>query len=175
MLIIKQFDVRKCGHEKNPIAANDCLLSLIKNNNNSEHYFIATQDMSLSKSIRNIPGCPLLYMKLNTIVMEKPSEMSEKHADELNARQTQLTMHEMNLLKQLKHKELGESEESNQPKRKKRKGPKGPNPLSCKKKKKTNELLNKSKDAPKSHKQKRKRGKMSLQINKLLNKINSNQ
>lgn len=50
MLIVKQFKTQKCGHEKDPISAAHCLYSMVENGN-TNHYFIATQDMELSKKV----------------------------------------------------------------------------------------------------------------------------
>lgn len=50
MLIVKQFKTQMCGHEKSPISAAACLHSMVQNNN-ANHYFIATQDPELSKKV----------------------------------------------------------------------------------------------------------------------------
>lgn len=131
MLIIKQFAVHKCGHEKNPISANECLYSFLKKNKDG-HYFLATQDQELTEKIRKLLYVPVIYMKMSTIVLEKPADQALANASATIDDSTQVDSHQMSTLKQLKEIEFGAAEET---KKRKRKGPKGPNPLSCKKKK----------------------------------------
>ncbi|RWS21536.1 rRNA-processing protein UTP23-like protein [Leptotrombidium deliense] len=133
MVILKQFNVRKCGHEKNPIDASQCLHSMVQNNN-CDHYFIATQDPELSQQIRDLSCVPLLYIKCNAINLEKPSK-SFKSTEKTNLNSEQDDDYHMKVVKQLKEAELGV--ESTNVKKKKRKGA---NPLSRKPKKK--ETLN---------------------------------
>lgn len=65
MLIVKQFKPQKCGHEKNPISAADCLYSMVKDGN-MNHYFIATQDPALNQEVSHVY---LLKMIQNIYVM----------------------------------------------------------------------------------------------------------
>lgn len=132
MLVVKQFPVHKCGHEKNPISANECLLSLLRSSA-KDHYFLATQDPELTVQIRSLAYVPLIYLKMNTIVMEKPQDMAVEHAVKSQEETLTIDKHQMNTLKTLKQIEFGEQTGSDR--KRKRKGPKGPNPLSCLKKK----------------------------------------
>ncbi|RWS17064.1 rRNA-processing protein UTP23-like protein [Dinothrombium tinctorium] len=166
MLIVKQFNIRKCGHEKHPIAASDCLLSMVKADQNADHYFIATQDPQLTQEIRQLPGVPLLYLKCNAINLEKPSEISEKHVEQRKESESSKD-YQMEVLKKLKEQELSEEEGVNRKKRR----PKGPNPLSCKPKKKKQkqsetQLSNESHEIKK--KRKRKRTKVAKHVKQLL-------
>lgn len=129
MLIVKQFIVHKCGHEKNPISASDCLLSML-GAINSNHYFIATQDPNLRNKAKHISGVPILYLNYNAPIMEKPSSFCEKIVKKQQAIKFAPTQHETEMLKTLKEKHFGVSEMK--PRIRKRKI-KGPNPLSCKK------------------------------------------
>lgn len=130
MLVIKQFTVRKCGHEKNPIGAANCFHNMVRKRN-PDHYMVATQDPDLSERIRGLAGVPLLFM-CNAITMERPSEKSFKASTEFAIQITGTPDYRSQILNSLKKKEnlLQEKKE-----RKKRKVS-GPNPLSCKKKKK---------------------------------------
>ncbi|XP_067143996.1 rRNA-processing protein UTP23 homolog [Centruroides vittatus] len=130
MLVVKQFQVIKCGHEKNPISASDCLFSAVKEDN-PDHYLIATQDPELSEKVRIIPGCPLLYLKFNAINLEKPSEISEEAADTSKECKLNPSAHHLAVLEKLKQ-DLALTDRT----KRKRKRKKGPNPLACKKKKK---------------------------------------
>ncbi|KAK7906976.1 hypothetical protein WMY93_015588 [Mugilogobius chulae] len=74
-IILQRYQVRRCAHFKDPIPASECLLSML-GKTNPHHYFIATQDHSLTTALKEIPGVPLFYIILNTIVLDKPSQAS---------------------------------------------------------------------------------------------------
>lgn len=133
-LILQRFQVRKCKHGKEPVPASQCLLSML-GETNSHHYFVATQDRELTASLMKIPGVPLIYIILNTIVLEKPSVCSLQHVKaaqlgDLLSPQQQQDIHNLKA-------EQGLSKDGEERKGKKRKRKSGnPNPLSCLKKKK---------------------------------------
>jgi U3 small nucleolar RNA-associated protein 23 len=85
------------------------------------------QDNALTDKLRMIAGCPILFIKFNSILIDKPSEVSVEEAERPKG--------ELQKVKEMKKELLGLEEPIKQ---KKRKGPKGPNPLSCKKKKSKN-------------------------------------
>lgn len=130
MLVIKQFPIHKCGHEKNPISANDCIFSLLQRK--EEHYFLATQDQDLTERTRSLAYVPILFIKTNTIILEQPAVEAKDKAIESQQRFHQVDSHQFQTLKKLKKIE---SLDKPAHVKRKRKGPKGPNPLSCKKKK----------------------------------------
>ncbi|XP_054707175.1 rRNA-processing protein UTP23 homolog [Uloborus diversus] len=130
MLIVKQFKARKCGHEKNPICAADCLLSMVSDGN-PDHYIIATQDREVTEKVRSMPGIPLMYVKYNAVILEKPSALNTETVEIKTQEKLKGSEHESAILKQLKTEVFGEQVVN----KKKRKKIKGPNPLSCKKKK----------------------------------------
>ena len=173
MLIVKKFAVHKCGHEKSPIGASDCLLSLAKNRD--AHYMLATQDQQLTVKIRKLAHVPLIYLKMNTIVMEKPQdsalEIAEKCQDE-----SLVNNHEFQTLKQLKQTQLGEQEATTS--KRKRKGPKGANPLSCKKKKTSDKKKTSSTSSTTNNQQngdnkrhRKRKNRIPNHIKKMMNKI----
>ncbi|CAN8000662.1 unnamed protein product [Ixodes hexagonus] len=129
-LVIKQFPVRICGHEKNPISAANCFHTMVRKKN-QDHYMIATQDPELSDRVRQLVGVPLLYL-FNAITLEKPSEKSEKAGAVTLQSQTEAPAYQMRMIESLKRKE-NLIEEA--PVKKKKRKVSGPNPLSCKKKK----------------------------------------
>lgn len=152
MLIVKKFPVTSCGHEKNPISAGRCLLSILTSNgNNEEHFILATQDKLLKEKVRQVPGCPILSLVLSALTMEKPSmaNVVEADGDIQESREREVTD-----LKLIQSQILGED-----PVVKKRKRPKGPNPLSCKKKQKKKPDVVQEK---KSKKRQRKRVKPTM-------------
>lgn len=130
MLVIKQFPIHKCGHEKNPISANECLFSLIQRK--EEHYFLATQDQDLTEKTRLLAYVPILFIKMNAIILEQPATEARDKAIESQQRFHQVDSHQFQTLKKLKKIESLDKPANI---KRKRKGPKGPNPLSCKKKK----------------------------------------
>lgn len=159
MKIVKQFGIHKCGHEKAPIGASDCLLSMVGKSNkdryvihyiaililaiplftfqNNLRYVIATQDRDLQEKIREKPGVPLLYLHRKAPCLERPSQTSRDKATENATGSFKVQTREELVIKKLKE-DVGLSENNNEQKRKRRKK-KGPNPLSCKKKQKKNE------------------------------------
>lgn len=162
MLIVKQFPVHKCGHEKQPIAASDCLYSLLKHN--KEHYMLATQDHALIAKVDKCAGVPVLSMVANVMNLMKPSKASEKVASK-QLKDVGTDKDEIAQLKQLKEAELGAEEAAV----KKKKKAKGPNPLSVKKKKKGNQHeIKKTDGGVKKRKRNRSKLKMPKQMSKLL-------
>lgn len=148
MLVIKQFPVRMCGHERNPIGAASCFHNMVRKKN-PDHYMVATQDPDFSERIRKLAGVPLLFM-FNAINMEKPSPKSEKAAAQVAAQKVQTPHYQSQALNSLKRKEHLVDDEKT---KKKRKKISGPNPLSCKKKK------TKTKPQPEPEKKPRRRHK----------------
>lgn len=80
-LILKQFGLHKCGHEKKAISGAECLLSML-GDDNDKHYILATQDRDLEDKVRMIPGAALLYLHSRTPVLDKPSMASISLAKE---------------------------------------------------------------------------------------------
>uniref|UniRef100_A0A915PVD6 rRNA-processing protein UTP23 homolog n=1 Tax=Setaria digitata TaxID=48799 RepID=A0A915PVD6_9BILA len=120
--ICKQFDVEFCPHQ--PVrTATECIKHMARRIKHRTTYFFATQDKELTESLKQIPGIPVLFIKYNGILIDRPGQATmqeiEKPKDELLD------------VKELKKAVFGEVEKP----RRKRKGPKGPNPLSVKKKK----------------------------------------
>ncbi|VDK74961.1 unnamed protein product [Litomosoides sigmodontis] len=125
--ICKQFDVESCPHK--PVrTAVECIKHMARRIKRKMTYFFATQDNELTEALKQIPGIPILFIKYNAILIDRPSEAT---IQEVEKPKNQLL--EVN---KLKRAVFGEAEK---PKRK-RKGPKGPNPLSVKKKKKKDHL-----------------------------------
>lgn len=153
-LVIKQFPVRRCGHEKQPITAANCFHSMVRKRN-PDHYMVATQDHDLSERLRALVGVPLLYL-FNAITLEKPSEKSERKGMEALHVQSQAPGRQLEVVKQLKRKEKLVQDV---PVTRKRRKPAGPNPLSCKKPKKAPNRPAKTEPASAEGGRKRKRHK----------------
>ncbi|ESP05308.1 hypothetical protein LOTGIDRAFT_208313 [Lottia gigantea] len=114
--VLSQYNLRQCSH-KQPVAAAQCLYSLIKQGNKKK-YFIATQDPELSRKSRDTKGVPLLYLAFKNIILEKPSNTS-KGIEHETISQTQSLDHQLKVVQDLKKKILGEEAEKPDKKKKK--------------------------------------------------------
>lgn len=148
--ICKQFDVEPCPHQPVRKAA-DCLRHMARRMKKKTTHFFATQDDALTEALKQIPGVPVLFIKYNGILIDKPSQATieemEKPKDDLAA------------VKELKKKIFGRNEKT----RRKRKGPKGPNPLSVRKKQKRISDLRKSDPSARTSNGKRRRKRRKMQ------------
>jgi len=134
-LVVSQFPIHDCGHEK-PISGSKCLSSFIIDNKNKDHYLVATQDHQLRLKISKYAICPLIKLANNTLVLEKPPKKVVKKVDRTHHfLANNISDADRVNLKILKEEEHISEDKSDIPTKKKRKGPKGPNPLSCKRKK----------------------------------------
>ncbi|KAG7458273.1 hypothetical protein MATL_G00236400 [Megalops atlanticus] len=133
-IILQRFQIRNCAHFKNPVSAAECLQSMLETTN-PHHYFIASQDQDLTTAVKKIPGVPLLYIILNTIVLDKPSPRSVSHVQAVQAGEL-VTPEQQQSICKLKQEQgiVRDGAERRGKKRKKKSG--NPNPLSCLKKKK---------------------------------------
>lgn len=118
----------------------------------------------MTEHIHTIPGIPLLYMNMNAIILEKPSQASNHYAEKITQKKTKPSEVEKETLKKLK----GTDEKSKFERQRKRRRPKEPNPLSVKKKKKKS-----VQDAPKEtektgRKKRRNRSKVAKHIQEQL-------
>lgn len=137
-LILSQYPVHDCGHEK-PVSASKCLSSFIIDTRNKDHYIIATQDHRLRLKIAKYAVCPLLKLANNALVLDKPSQkVLSKIGRTHHFLANKISDEERDNLARLKTEEkINDGHESDDKLKKKRKKQKGPNPLSCKKKSKT--------------------------------------
>ncbi|XP_043831474.1 rRNA-processing protein UTP23 homolog isoform X2 [Dromiciops gliroides] len=150
-LIAQRCQVRSCSHFKDSVSGAECLLSMIEDGN-PHHFFVATQDQSLSLQVKKTPGVPLLFIIQNTVVLDKPSAKTIAHVKAAESGHL-VSVHQKQNIKKLKE-EQGLVKTPEQKKRKKRKGVSGPNPLSCLKKKKKVQDSNQS-SAPEKKRRRR--------------------
>ncbi|KAK4759864.1 hypothetical protein SAY87_022995 [Trapa incisa] len=156
--------IARCDHEGKS-KADSCLLDLVKENN-SEHFFVATQDADLRKKLQEIPGVPVMYGLRNALFLEQPSSAQREFVKDGERRRSHISDRERRqLLKSTgvnlpstvpkwssddekdvaSHNEDAAVNKKSESTRKrltvkdrprfKRKKAKGPNPLSCLKKK----------------------------------------
>ncbi|KAL7302339.1 hypothetical protein TKK_0005000 [Trichogramma kaykai] len=127
-LIVKKFAVHICGHGKKTVSGSECLRSMVGAKNESR-YIVATQDRLLQDQLRNVPGCPVMYLHGVTPTLEAPSPKDKEHLKHLLDKIIMSEDQEKTL--QMLKKNAGIVEEEVIKKKKKIKGP---NPLSVKKK-----------------------------------------
>lgn len=131
-IILQRYQVRRCAHFKAPISASECLLSML-GETNPHHYFVATQDHTLTTGLKEIPGVPLFYIILNTIVLDKPSQSSLDYVQKVQLGELVSPAQQQSIRSLKEEQGLGQKDGERRGKKRKRKGP---NPLSCLKKKK---------------------------------------
>ncbi|XP_038133007.1 rRNA-processing protein UTP23 homolog [Cyprinodon tularosa] len=155
-IILQRFQVRKCSHFKNPIPASECLLSMLEETN-PHHYFVATQDRTVTAGLKKIPGVPLLYIVLNTIVLDKPSQKSLDYVQAVQLGEL-VTPTQQDSIRSLKEKEGISLKDGERRGKKRKRKSNNPNPLSCLKKKKKGQPTPQKKTEP-GEKRKRSRHK----------------
>lgn len=94
----------------------------------------ALQDSKVTAGLKKIPGIPLLYIILNTIVLDKPHQTSLDHVQAVHLCEL-VSSAQKESIRSLKE-EQGISKEGERRGRKRKRKQSNPNPLSCLKKKK---------------------------------------
>ncbi|KAJ8409845.1 hypothetical protein AAFF_G00219040 [Aldrovandia affinis] len=158
-IILQRFQIRNCAHFKNPVPASQCLVSML-DSNNPHHYFVASQDQELTSAVKKVPGVPLMYIILNTIVLDKPSLCSVTHVRAVQAGEL-VTPEQQQSISKLKE-EQGIARDGTERRKKRKRKVKNPNPLSClKKKKKPGVPKPKKTDGEKKNRSRHKRRKIA--------------
>ena len=167
ILKAKEFERRRCNHHvlEQPLSSLECLSSVVdpKNSRTNKHrYAVASQDTSIRKHMRDIPGVPLIYISRSIMVLEpmaiSTTDLNERHekgklrtglkqvsrsrrnvisagnADNINTHTENETGELLSNTTQVKGEETRSSS-------KRKRGLKGPNPLSVKKPKERNVAL----------------------------------
>lgn len=93
------------------------------------------QDPSVSAGLKNVPGVPLLYIVLNTIVLDKPSQVSLDHVQAVQLGKLISPAQQQSIHSLKEEQGISRKDGESQGKKRKRKQH-HPNPLSCLKKKK---------------------------------------
>lgn len=161
-LILQRYQVRRCAHFKEPIPASECLLSML-GETNPHHYFVATQDHTLTTGLKEIPGVPLFYIILNTIVLDKPSQASLDYVQKVQLGELVSPAHQESIRSLKEQQGLGPRDTERRGRKRKRKGP---NPLSCLKKKRKAEPTppKKTEDGEKKKRSRHKRRKSGAAV-----------
>jgi len=117
------------GITSRSVTPSECLMSLVQEKGNCNHFWIASQDRELRKKLQLYPGMPSLHLTVNGMMLESLSEVDATKIT-LHKEDLELTKEERKSLKGL----------SGNPRRVKtnvefkQNKAKGPNPLSVKKK-----------------------------------------
>ncbi|XP_068432503.1 rRNA-processing protein UTP23 homolog [Clinocottus analis] len=156
-IILQRFQTRNCPHFKDPVPASECLLSML-GETNPHHYFVATQDHSLTAGLKKIPGVPLLYIILNTIVLDKPCQASLDHVRAVQLGELVSPAQQQSISSLKEEQGIAQKDGERRGKKRKRKRS-NPNPLSCLKKKKKSGPTPPKKKAEEGAKRKRVRHK----------------
>ncbi|XP_068640706.1 rRNA-processing protein utp23-like isoform X2 [Aristolochia californica] len=149
----------RCEHVGHRKSGFGCIQDII-GENNSEHFFLATQDVELRTKLQEIPGVPLIYGLRNSLFLEPPSTSNRQYVKSTEEERLHVTELECEMLNKKSRRNLSviqpaedpsdASEVMKQPVTKdktkkkplgvadkvrfKRNKAKGPNPLSVKKK-----------------------------------------
>lgn len=93
------------------------------------------QDRTLTTALKNIPGVPLLYIILNTIVLDKPSQRSLDYIQDVQMGELVNSGQQQKICSLKEEQGIHQKDKERQGRKRKRKQI-SPNPLSCLKKKK---------------------------------------
>ncbi|KAK7320514.1 hypothetical protein VNO77_30060 [Canavalia gladiata] len=69
--------VARCEHDK-CMRADACIAEVV-GENNSEHFFVASQDGDLRKKLQEVPGVPLIFGLRNALFLEPPSAFQRQY------------------------------------------------------------------------------------------------
>lgn len=157
----KTYERRRCGHlpedYPEPLSAKDCITSVVdpkSTKHNKHRYVVASQDIEVRKSMRQVLGVPLVYINRSVMIMEPMAEATSSNRD----REEKIKFRDgikgrvsgsvgMKRKRGDDEDEKDEKKVEGEVKKKKVYGlPKGPNPLSVKKAKKEDKSAKPSKD-----------------------------
>lgn len=104
----KEYKIARCEHD-GVKSAMDCIIETI-DENNPEHFFVATQDIELRKKFRKIPGVPVLFGLRNALFLEQLSSFQREFVKSAEEERMRLTDLEQKML-QKRVKKILNSEE----------------------------------------------------------------
>lgn len=146
----KTFERRRCGHLPAdypvPLSTQSCITSVVdpkSNGNNKHRYIVASQDLEVRKSMRDIMGVPLVYINRGVMIMEPMASKSveTREREELIKLRAGVKRGIGSLKRKrsetdIDHDDIRTCATQDLLKKKTVRGIKGPNPLSVKKPKK---------------------------------------
>lgn len=122
------------------------------------------QDRRLTTALNKIPGVPLLYIILNTIVLDKPSQKSLDYVQAIQMGELVNSGQQQKIFSLKEEQGLHQKDKERCGSKRKRKH-KSPNPLSCLKKKKKKCVPTQPPTKTEEQQQKRKRSRHKRQTN----------
>eukprot|EP01018_Ginkgo_biloba_P016384 Gb_33809 [translate_table: standard] len=96
VLAARRLTTARCDHGP-LISAAECLEAIV-GADNPEHFFVATQDASLRKKFRQVPGVPVVFVQKNSLLLEPPSEYNQQMAKMSEAERMHMKEKEFRLL-----------------------------------------------------------------------------
>ncbi|GAV91261.1 Fcf1 domain-containing protein [Cephalotus follicularis] len=87
----------RCDHDKIK-NADACIMDVV-GENNSEHFFVATQDAHLRQKLQLVPGVPLVFGLRNSLLLEKPSAVQLQFAKASEEERLHMSESEYKMLK----------------------------------------------------------------------------
>ncbi|KAK7335869.1 hypothetical protein VNO80_27973 [Phaseolus coccineus] len=88
--------VARCEHDR-CVTAVDCIKEVV-GENNSEHFFVASQDTELRKELQEVPGVPLIYGLRNALFLESPSAFQRQYVKTSEEERSHVTEKEYKIL-----------------------------------------------------------------------------
>ncbi|EOY02974.1 PIN domain-like family protein, putative isoform 3 [Theobroma cacao] len=85
----RKLAIARCDHEKR-VSADACIAEVI-GENNSEHFFVATQDADLRKKLQKVPKVPLIFGLRNALFLEPPSKFQREFAQSSEEKRLHMT------------------------------------------------------------------------------------
>lgn len=119
-------------------------------------YICAFQDSKVTAGLKKIPGIPLLYIILNTIVLDKPHQASLDHVQAVQLGEL-VSSAQKESIRSLKEEQGISQRDGERRSRKRKRKQSNPNPLSCLKKKKKKGVPTPPKQTEEGEKRKRSR------------------
>ncbi|KAK7274244.1 hypothetical protein RIF29_15326 [Crotalaria pallida] len=93
----QQLIIARCEHEK-CAKADACIMEVV-GQNNSEHFFVASQDTDLRKKLHEVPGVPLIFGLRNALFLEPPSAFQRQYVKTSEEGRSLMTKQEYQILK----------------------------------------------------------------------------
>ncbi|WJX60401.1 hypothetical protein P8452_45613 [Trifolium repens] len=105
--------VARCEHDK-CVRGDSCIIEVV-GENNSEHFFVASQDTDLRKKLEEVPGVPLIFGLRNALFLESPSAFQKEYVRTSEEGRLHMTNQEYQIFRERAMNRLaaGEADNSN--------------------------------------------------------------
>ncbi|XP_028806014.1 rRNA-processing protein UTP23 homolog isoform X2 [Neltuma alba] len=92
----RQLKIARCEHEKCEHAAK-CIMDVV-GENNSQHFFVGSQDTELRRKLQQVPGVPLIYGLRNALFLEPVSAFQREFVKTSEEARSHITDREYKML-----------------------------------------------------------------------------